>query len=285
MRKCLRKFLRALRCEEHFKATHSRIPKRRYIVRLPFKNGSFISIGKYFIAVSSFRRLEQCSINASEYREFLAWNTRSYDQKSTDRNCQTRANLLYSASRCLMWQQCNHPLTSGLHAAYQTSLNDHMLIDPKLTEGFSYCPNALAPILLRVYRRYRQNVSINLNWLFRPTSRPTSLDYQRTVCVTYFWWTNHGLPPSYHYLRYSCHSLFSLSGLRTIRRRWRCRIRLRFSFYVIRHIMMIALLAQTPRFLQTCDQLIELLKKGDFCLWKWATNATALLSELNGLAT
>ena len=36
---------------------------------------------------------------------------------------------------------------------HQTSLNDHMLIDPKLTEGFSYCSNALAPILLRVYRR------------------------------------------------------------------------------------------------------------------------------------
>jgi len=47
------------------------------IVRLPFKNGLPISIGKSrFIAASSFRHLEQRLIRdiiiASEYREFLA---------------------------------------------------------------------------------------------------------------------------------------------------------------------------------------------------------------------
>jgi len=32
---------------------------------------------------------------------------------------------------------------------------------------------------------------------------------------------------------------------------------------------------------QTRDQLIELLNKGDFCLWKWTSNATDLVSDLD----
>ena len=72
-------------CEEHFRIIHSHTLEGRYIVQLLFKNGLAISISESrSIAVSSFRRLEQCltrdPINASEYREFLAENTRSYDQ-------------------------------------------------------------------------------------------------------------------------------------------------------------------------------------------------------------
>ena len=48
-------------------------------------------------------------------------------------------------------------------------------------------------------------------------------------------------------------------------------------------MLTIALLAQTDQILacQTRDQLIELLKKGDFRFRKWESNATALLSELD----
>jgi len=53
--------------------------------------------------------------------------------------------------------------------------------------------------------------------------------------------------------------------------------------YIVRYMLTIALLAQTDQILacQTRDQLIELLKKGDFRFRKWESNATALLSELD----
>jgi len=53
--------------------------------------------------------------------------------------------------------------------------------------------------------------------------------------------------------------------------------------YIVRYMLTIALLAQTIRFLlvKHTSQLIELLKKGDFRVRKWESNATALLSELD----
>jgi len=73
-------------CEEHFR-THSHTPEGRYIVRLLFKNGLSISIGKSRSIVSSFRRLEQRlsrdPITAFEYHEFLAeYETFSYMTKN-----------------------------------------------------------------------------------------------------------------------------------------------------------------------------------------------------------
>jgi len=74
---------------------HSRTPEGRYIVQLPFKNGSPISISESrSIAVSSFCRLEQrlirdpiiASENFSNTKHSVIW-------KTTDGNCQTRANL------------------------------------------------------------------------------------------------------------------------------------------------------------------------------------------------
>jgi len=53
--------------------------------------------------------------------------------------------------------------------------------------------------------------------------------------------------------------------------------RSQFPFYVIRYTLTIAFGADNQIFArQTRDQLIELLKKGSFCLRKWASNATAL---------
>jgi len=114
LRKCLRKLLGTLRSisVKSTLETHSH-RKGRYIVRLRLK----ISIDESLsIAVSSFRRLES-TLNSRLMLPRTAnfsqnTNTRSYDQKSTNRNCQTRANLLHSASRCLTRQQCNYPLTS-----------------------------------------------------------------------------------------------------------------------------------------------------------------------------
>jgi len=93
-------------CEEHFKATHSRISEGRYIVRLPFKNGPSISrriaLYRHFELSPLGTTLIRDSINVSEYREFLAkYETLDHMLKSPPTEI-VRATLLHSASCCLM---------------------------------------------------------------------------------------------------------------------------------------------------------------------------------------
>jgi len=66
-------------------------------------------------------------------------NTRSYDQKSIDRNCQIRANLFHiTLSYVTAVQLPAYEWSSTLHAVHQTgSLNDHMLIGPKFQKDLA----------------------------------------------------------------------------------------------------------------------------------------------------
>jgi len=46
-------------CEKHFRATHSQTSKGRYVVRLPFRNGSPISLGdSHSTVLSNFYCME-----------------------------------------------------------------------------------------------------------------------------------------------------------------------------------------------------------------------------------
>jgi len=105
-------------------------------------------------------------------------------------------------------------------------------------------------------------------------------NYQRIVWQLTPGWTAHELSSSYRYLRHNRHSLFSPSGLKTIYRRWKCRISRAelnlFAVPVLHHQTYVddctfgvddQILAR-----QTSNQLIELLKKGGFRLRKWASN-------------
>lgn len=64
------------RCESHFANTHSRQPDGRYIVRLPFKTGTPIPIGKTELAaehifLNNEGRLARQRELAKAYREFM----------------------------------------------------------------------------------------------------------------------------------------------------------------------------------------------------------------------
>ncbi|XP_018338459.1 PREDICTED: uncharacterized protein LOC108746285 [Trachymyrmex septentrionalis] len=168
-------------CEEHFKATHFRTPEGRYIARRPFKNGPSISIGESrSTAVSSFRRLEQRlirdPINASEYREFLAdYETsghiiKSPQTKISRQNQSKTITFRIMLSYVIAVQPPAYEWSSMLHAAPNgISLNDHMLIAPKLQKD-------LATVIMQ-WRQYRYVFTTDIAKMYRQilvNSRDTS---------------------------------------------------------------------------------------------------------------
>ena len=222
-------------CEEHFRTTHSVHRTDAISFDYRFKNGSSISIGESrSIAVSSYhleQRLIRDPITISEYHEFLAeYETFGHMIKSLPTEIVKSEQTYYIPHHAVLHDSS---ATTRLRMVFVscrtsngTSLNDFMLIGPKLQR---YLAIFLMQSQYR-YCRYHQNVSVNLSWLLTPIP---------AHCVaTYPWRTNHRLPLSYRYLRHSRCSLLSPSGLKSTRKRWRCRISVSwFPFYVIRHTL------------------------------------------------
>lgn len=130
-------------CEDHFNLTQSRASDGKYIVSLPFKAGPPVDIGEsYQIALASYNRLEKRLSRDPEqqhiYREFL----NDYLQQGHMRLV-TDAELTDTTQRVYL---THHPVlredsqTTKLRVVFNasmptsngTSLNDHLLIGPKL---------------------------------------------------------------------------------------------------------------------------------------------------------
>ncbi|KAG5339771.1 SETMR methyltransferase, partial [Acromyrmex heyeri] len=225
--------------------------KRRFIMihlqsifNLPLLHKCFVNVRVLLdqgsVSMFSSKSLAQClrlsRINRSvsitgineafEYREFLAeYEALSHIKEQTyyiphhailrDNSATTRLRVMFNAS---------------CHTSNGMSLND---------------PNAVMPISLRVYCRYRQNVLANL-------VDPRDTDYQRIV-----WQPTPGelLTVTYGIAAASYLALRVLDQL----------IDDKGAEFSLAEIP-----AEIPR-----------IKKGDFCLQKWASNTTALLSDLD----
>ncbi|KYM95826.1 hypothetical protein ALC62_13525 [Cyphomyrmex costatus] len=145
-------------CEEHFRTTHSRTPEGRYVVRLPFKNGPPISLGESRQnAITSLHRLDRRLCRdprkASEYSDFLAeYETLGHMTKSSLSEIANQEQAYYIPHHAVL---CDSSATTRLRVVFNAScrtsnglsLNDHMLIGPKLQKD-------LAAILLQ-WRQYR----------------------------------------------------------------------------------------------------------------------------------
>ncbi|XP_011687752.1 PREDICTED: uncharacterized protein LOC105449960 [Wasmannia auropunctata] len=283
------------RCEEHFVATHTRSSNGRYIVRLPFKNGPPISLGESrFTALSSLYRMEQRlrrePANATEYRDFLSEyenlghmtkipSTDSIESPFRyyiphhailrDSSATTRLRVVFNAS-------CR--TTNG------TSLNDHMMIGPKLQKD-------LATIIMqwrqhryvytadiaKMYRQIRVD-SRDTNYqriLWRPSTSEPVNDY-RLETVTY------GTAAAPYLALRVLEQLANDDGAH-----------FPLAVPVLRHHTYVddCAFGADDKILarQTRDQLIQLLNKGCFRLRKWASNSEELLSDIDpadhGLAT
>ena len=187
-------------CEQHFRITHSRTPDGCYIVRLPFKNGSPISIGELrFIAISNFRRLEQRLIwdpitvsiaNFSQSTKHSVIWSKVYRQKLSNQSKLIIFRI--TLSYVIAVQPSAYVFNALCCTSNGTSLNDHMLIGPKLQRDLTtvlmqwcqYCYVFTADII---------KMSANLSWLPRH-KLPAH-------CVaSYPWRTNHRLSLSYRLL-------------------------------------------------------------------------------------
>lgn len=134
-------------CETHFRATFSRRSDGRYVVRLPFKTGPPIDIGDSRFKAerqldSLMRRVQARSELFAVYNEFMT------DYESRDHMRAVPDSINSSEQRVYI---PHHPVfresssTTKLRVVFNasssttnnTSLNDHMLIGPKLQTDLS----------------------------------------------------------------------------------------------------------------------------------------------------
>lgn len=284
-----------LQCDEHFRATHSRTPQGRYVVRLPFKHGPPISLGEsYSIAVSSFLRMEQRlsqdQTKASEYRDFLA----EYEalghmiQLSPTENVKPDQSYYIPHHAVLRESSATTRLRVVFNASCRTSngssLNDHMLIGPKLQKD-------LASVVMQ-WRQYRFVFTADIAKMYRQIlvdQRDT--DYQRIVWRSF----PGGIITDYRLLTVT----YGTAAAPYLALRVLDQLAIDdgaqfpLAVPVLRHQTYVddctfgaddQILAR-----QTRDQLIALLERGGFRLRKWASNSTDLLADLDpsdhGLAT
>ncbi|XP_018396287.1 PREDICTED: uncharacterized protein LOC108774634 [Cyphomyrmex costatus] len=248
-------------CEEHFRTTHSRTPEGRYVVRLPFKNGPPISLGESRQnAITSLHRLDRRLCRdprkASEYSDFLAeYETLGHMTKSPPSEIANQEQAYYIPHHAVLRDtSATTRLRVVFNASCRTSnglsLNDHMLIGPKLQKD-------LAAILLQ-WRQYRYVFIADIATVTYDTAAAPYLALR--VLNQLIEDEGAELPLAAYVLGHQTYVDDCVFG------------------------------ADDPTLArQKRDQLVELLRRGGFHLRKWASNVNDLIADLDptdhGLAT
>lgn len=135
------------KCEEHFTTTYSRSPQGRYVVRLPFAEGSPPKIGDSFnIALSLYDRTERRLRNRpdihAQYQDFL----REYQSLGHMQLVEAADDMndppVYIPHHAVVRESSS---TTKLRVVFNascktrdgTSLNDHLLVGPKLQKDLA----------------------------------------------------------------------------------------------------------------------------------------------------
>lgn len=143
-------------CEEHFRTSHSRTADGRYIVRLPFKRGPPIPMGESYykarvLLTKLERRLETKPSHLAEYHKFLS----EYEQMGHMSRVNPTDVALFKPVYIPHQEVIRESSTTShlrvvfnasCHSSNSSSLNDHLLIGPKLQSD-----------LPSVMLRWRQN--------------------------------------------------------------------------------------------------------------------------------
>ena len=255
-----------LSCDQHFLSTHKRLPSGRYMVRLPFRNGSprdidnSLTRAKLVLKGVQARLLKDSSLY-NEYKEFLTEyeqlghmeRVQEFSDSDTpqtvylprhpivkDSSSTTRVRVVFHASS----------LTSN-----NTSLNSHLYIGPKILTN-------LVSIILR-WRFHRLVFVADVEKMFRQILvDPHDRKYQRIVC-------------------YFTKQRLELWELNTVTYGTACA-----PYIAIRVIKQLVIdegsdfgadEMEAARELKT--QVIQLFTRGCFRLRKWASNNELLLSD------
>ncbi|XP_076301442.1 uncharacterized protein LOC143219323 [Lasioglossum baleicum] len=275
-----------LKCEEHFQRTHARTSTGQYIVRLPFIEGPPIHIGPSLPAVMNMfkrqeNRLQRTTEHFAEYSKFLSeYETLGHMVEIKDQPAPSNQTV-YIPHHAVIRE---HSATTRLRVVFNasaktgngTSLNDHLLIGPKLQTD-------LAAVILR-WRRYRYVFIADIAKMYRQILiDPRDVDYQRIL------WRNSPSVPFQHFrlltVTYGTAPApyLALHVLQQLARDEGSKYPLALS--VLRDQIYVddcVFGADDPnRARQTRDQVTALLKAGGFTLRKWASNDSALIEDID----
>ncbi|XP_012217595.2 uncharacterized protein [Linepithema humile] len=272
-------------CKEHFRAMHSRNSDGRYIVRLPFKKGPPIAIGKSrntaACLLRSLRRRLSTNLGLKEaYFEFL----REYEELGHMRKVTTA-----SAPSCQHVYIPHHPIiresssTTRLRVVFNassrtsnnTSLNDHLLTGPKLQAD-------LAAVILR-WRQCRYVYSADIAKMYRQILvDPRDVDHQRII------WTDSSNECDQEFqlltVTYGTASAPFLA-LRVLQQLVRdeghefpLAVQVLQDNTYVDDVLFGA--DDIPLLRQIRDQVCAVLSRGKFDLRKWSSNSYKLLSDI-----
>ncbi|KMQ86385.1 gag-pol polyprotein precursor [Lasius niger] len=273
-------------CEEHFRLTHSRRSDGRYIVRLPFKRGPPIDIGKSRIRAermlqSLTRRFKERPEHETEYSEFLS----EYE----------KLGHMRKVSTCpLVPDQCvyipHHPViretsvTTRLRVVFNascvtsngSSLNDHLLIGPKLQTEL--------PTVILQWRQHKYVYTADIAKMYRQILvDPRDVDYQRIL-----WRSNTADSPAEYQLLTVTYGTASapFQALRVLKQ---LTLDEGHKFPLAVPILQNQIYVDDvlfgeddiDRLRQVRHQLCLLLQLGGFELRKWASNSPTLLADID----
>lgn len=172
------------RCENHFRATHSRTTAGRYIVRLPFKLDPLIHLGETRsraenMLKSLLRRLQSRPTQAAEYAEFLSEYERLGHMRKAPNSTDQLDQVVYIPHHPVFRESST---TSHLRVVFNasygssngSSLNDHLMAGPKLQTD-------LLAVILR-WRHFKYVCTADIAKMYRQVLLDTGdVNYQRIL--------------------------------------------------------------------------------------------------------
>ncbi|XP_043481754.1 uncharacterized protein LOC122510878 [Leptopilina heterotoma] len=272
-----------LKCEEYFSSNFQRLESGRYMVRLPFKNGPPINIGRSFgraklILERVLSRLIEKPKQLEMYREFL----NEYLQlghmclvKESEYN--DSSQIVYLPHHAVIREDS---LTTILRVVFNassltsnnTTLNSHFLIGPPLL-------NDLISILIK-WRMFRYVLAADAEKMFRQILiDPRDVDYQRIL-----WKNSDGQLIIYQLLTVTYGTACApFLANRVIKQLAQDEGE---NFPLAKPILEENIYVDDVFFgkddlqdaKETKDQLVNLMKSGGFNLRKWSSNDKSLLS-------
>ncbi|XP_076302005.1 uncharacterized protein LOC143220175 [Lasioglossum baleicum] len=274
------------KCEIHFRKTHSRSATGRYIVRLPFKtdqpllgNSRSAAIRHLVQLENRFRRDKTLAI---EYKAFMReYESLGHMRRVESRSPTERAFGYYIPHHAV---RRDHSETTRMRVVFNASrkttngksLNDLLLSGPKLQQD-------LTAILMR-WRQYEFVYTADVAKMYRQIlMHNNDIDFQRIL-----WRDNPNEPISEYKLLTVTYGTTSapyqaIRVLQQLAHDEKGKFPLATPIIIDQTYVDDCLFgSDDPTQLRTQrDQLIQLLKKGGFHLRKWASNAPALLADID----
>ncbi|XP_046145575.1 uncharacterized protein LOC123988861, partial [Osmia bicornis bicornis] len=273
-------------CEEHFAATHYRLPSGRYTVRLPFKADPLKALGESrATALCRFtqleRRLSRDLNQRTLYHDFIAEYLQLHHMEPSNPNTIVSSSRYYIPHHAVYKADSGTtPLRVVFNASSRTStgksLNDCLLIGPKLQ-------NDLPSILIR-WRHFRYVYIADSAKMYRQILLdPRDRDFQTIL------WRNAPTDPVAEYRL--CTVTYGTAPAAYLAQRVLKQLgedegaSYPLALPVLNRQMYVDdfIFGADDRHLalRTRDQLIHLLDRGGFRLRKWASNCQSLLTGID----